>query len=105
MIVPKNKTVFLSAIPDPYFGFKKKRDKQNKLYEFPVLKTDKKNYLKILNDSDYLIYTGSYETLVFGNFLQSYIEKNKEEVYYLNEPYQYQALIIKLKPKTKRRPP
>lgn len=104
-IVPKNKTVFLSAIPDPYFGFKEKRGDQNKLYEFPVLKTDKRNYLEILNDSDYLIYTGSYETLVFGNFLQQYLEKNKEEIFPINKPYQYQALIIKLKPKSKRQSP
>lgn len=104
-IVPENKTVFLSSIPDPYFGFKEKRGNKNRLYQFPVLKTEKEKYIKILNKSDYIIYTGSYETLIFGDLQQKYIEKNKEIIYPINEPYQYQALIIKLKPKNQRLSP
>lgn len=99
-LIPTGKTVFLSSIPDPYFALKSRG--QNKMYEFPVLRTDRDNYLKILNNSDYIIYNGSYESTLFGSFLLSYINKNQAEVIKIGEPLQYQTYIIKLKPQKER---
>lgn len=99
-VIPDKSTVFLSAIPDPYFSFKNQRN--NKLYEFPVLATSPENYLRVLNDSDFIVYNGSYEEILFGDFLLRYIERNKLNIDKIGEPFQYQAFIIKLKPKTQR---
>lgn len=100
-IIPENKTVFLSSIPDPYYAFKTK-DRNNKLYEFPVLHTKKENYLNVLNNSDYIIYNGSYDAPIFGDFLENYIKKNGLNFYKVGELSGYKTLIIELKPKKER---
>ncbi len=99
--IPDQKTVFLSAIPDPYFEFKNLK-RSNRLYEFPVLQTSKKNYLDVLNNTDYIIYNGSYDYLVFGNFLQRYILKNQLRIERVGHANQYEFLIIELKPRDQR---
>lgn len=99
--VPEGKIVFLSSIPDPYFGFKKE-GRDNKLYEFPVVPTSKESYLAVLGESEYVVYNGSYESVLFGGFLAGYLEKNNETIYQVGKPGGYQALVIKLKPATQR---
>lgn len=101
--IPENKTVFLSSIPDVYYGFKI-NNRNNKLYEFPVVQTPIENYLRLLSDSDYVIFNGSYEKLVFGNFLEDYLASNQQEIYFVGEPDQYQTFVIKLKAKNQRSP-
>lgn len=102
-IIPENRTVFLSSIPDPYFGFKTER--RNKLYEFPALPTSQENYLNILDDSDFIVYNGLHEPPGFGNFLLGYIKENKSNLYLIGEASQYQAFIIELLPKAQRKNP
>ncbi len=97
-IVPANTTVFLSSIPDPYFCL----TDQKFIYEFPVLKTDTKNYQLVLDDSDLVIYNGSYESIVFGDFLARYLEKNKSKITQIGGSNDYQTFIIELKPKGQR---
>jgi hypothetical protein len=99
-LIPQNRTVFLSSIPDPYYGLKINRP-GNSLYEFPVLETSKENYLKNLNDSDFIIYNGSYD-FIFGDLLVRYIEKNALKISKINEPLQYQTIVIELKSKIER---
>jgi len=100
-IIPEGKTVFLSVIPNPYFGFKEAQ-RSNRLYEFPVTATDRKNYTKVLDDSDFVIYNRSYEEVVYGDFLWQYLERNKLRIYKIGQPFQYQTSIIELKPKSER---
>jgi len=95
-IIPENKTIFLSSIPDPYFIFMS-RKRNNILYEFPFVKIDKRNYLNILKTSDYIIYTGSYENTIFQDFLPRYISKNSQKIYKIGGESQYRAIIIELK--------
>lgn len=102
-IIPDQKTVFLSSIPDPYFGFKQYH-RQNILYEFPLLptKTFKQDYLQVLEKCDFIVYNGSYEGLYMPDFLPQYIEKNSLKTYKIGETGQYQVIIAELKPKTQR---
>lgn len=102
-VIPDRKTVFLSSIPDPYFGFKKYQ-RQNTLYEFPLLptKTFTEDYLKVLEKSDFIIYNGSYEGVYMPDFLPQYIEKNSLKTYKIIEKGQYQAIVVELKPKEQR---
>lgn len=94
--VPDNKTVLLSSIPDPYFAFKASR--HNRLFEFPVLPTSPDNYLKVLSQTDYIIFTGNYFSPIFGDLLPRYIELNKQRIVSVGSKEQYRALIIELKP-------
>lgn len=100
--IPEGKTVFLSSIPDPYFGLKRS-GKNYTLHEFPVLATSLSNYQKILNNSDYIVYTNSYEQVIFEDFLNRYIEQNQKEIKKIGEESGYLALIIELKPKSERK--
>lgn len=103
-IIPTGQTVFLSTIPDLYYKLKSSQP-QAKVYEFPSSSIPRQEYLKELNDSDYIVYNGSYDSTFFGDLLVQYIEKNKESIFNVSTPNQYQALVIKLKPKEARQAP
>lgn len=94
-IVPNEKTVFLSAIPDPYFGFKSS-GRDNVVYEFPGLRISSEDYQEILNDTDYIVYTRIYHKVLFGDFLDRYISANTSEVIAVGEDREYRAFVIKL---------
>jgi len=95
-VIPDKKSVFLISIPDPYFAFKKS-SRANVLYQYPYMPTTYSSYIKQLNASDYIVFTASYDGIVFGNFLTQYIIANNEtvtEIPVLN----HVAYIIRLKP-------
>lgn len=98
--VPDKKSVYLSSIPDAYFAFRPNRE--NTLYEFPFLPTSKQLLIKVLNDSDYIIYNSSLEKLVTGDTVLEYMQKNQEEIIKIGAQDQYSALVIKLRPKNHR---
>ncbi|OIN94291.1 hypothetical protein COS81_04000 [candidate division WWE3 bacterium CG06_land_8_20_14_3_00_42_16] len=99
--VPEKSIVFLSSIPDPYFGFKM-YNKNVQLYEFPVLQTPLANYEEVLNKCDYVVFNGSYEEVLFGDFLVKYLETNQSEIVEIGQESDYQTLVVKLKPQTER---
>ena len=100
--VPDNKTVFLSSIPDPYYGFKI-RNPESKIYEFPVVRIKKEKFLKLLNDSDYIISNGIYNDLMPD--LPQYISMNSAQISEIGGNNQYWAQIIELKPLNQRQMP
>lgn len=102
--IPFGTTVFLSAIPDPYYAFLKDYD-QYKIFEFPPGGNSLQKYTDVLNQADYIVYNSHYDYLSFGNFLPAYIEKNIEEIIKVGGINQYQTFIIKLKPVNEREIP
>ncbi len=98
--IPAGWSVFMSAIPDPYFALKTRNS--NALYEFPSLSVPRDKYLRLLDKTDYVVYNGSYEEMVFGNLLNSYLQKNYDTIVKIGQPGGYQALVIKLKPRNLR---
>ena len=91
--IPDNKTVFLSVTPDPYFGFQQ-AGRSNQLIEFPVLSTSLESYQQALDQSDYIIYDQSYNQVLFGNFLETYIASHEQEKVLITAGG-YSAYIIK----------
>ncbi|MCR4329758.1 MAG: hypothetical protein NUV65_04420 [Candidatus Roizmanbacteria bacterium] len=99
--IPSHSTVLISSIPDPYFALKK--DPTINIYQFLGLPGFKEIYIQMLDDSDYVIYNGSYD-YVYGDFLPQYLEKNQKETLSIyNGPDQYQGVVVKLVPKNKRK--
>lgn len=96
--IPEGKTVYLSTTPDLYFVLKDR----NPLYEFPTVKPIINEYLSLLNDSDYIVISFHLEHLFVGDFLDRYIELNKQNEYSINSSNLYQAQIIELVPKNLR---
>lgn len=96
--IPEGKTVYLSTTPDLYFVLKDR----NPLYEFPTVKPLIDEYLDLLNDSDYIVISFHLEHLFVGDFLDRYIELNKQNEYSINSSNLYQAQIIELVPKNLR---
>ncbi|MBP9815922.1 glycosyltransferase family 39 protein [Candidatus Woesebacteria bacterium] len=97
--IPEESSVFLTAIPDPYYGLTSK--KGITLYEFPAVPIARDKYLNILNDSDYVVYNGHFEAHLFGNFITTYIQKNLESKSEVHAGG-YDAFVFKLIDKTKR---
>lgn len=95
-----NSTVFMSAIPDPYYALKTS-SKNFKLFQFPPLPADKQKYYALLNQSDYVVYTGIYD-YGFKELLKKYLEQNQDTVSVAGQPGNYQVQLIKLVPKNKR---
>lgn len=100
-LVPDGKSVFISAIPDPSYGFIS-RNRSNKLVPFPSYSVSQEDYAKRLADIDYVIFTGAYDSSFAGNFLVEYLMRNKANIQQINTRNQYSASIIELKPKDQR---
>ncbi len=98
--IPDKKSVYLSSIPDAYFGFRPGRG--NILYSFPVLPTTQAALIKELDESDYIIYNSSLEALVTENTVTDYIKKNQEQIIQVGGENQYKAEVVKLIPKEQR---
>lgn len=93
----KKATVFISAVPDPYFGLK---NQSNLIfYETvdPSVLIPDSAYKQLLDLVDYLIITWSPHL-----YLTSYINQNTESFRKISQDNGYQATLIKLKPKDKR---
>lgn len=97
-IIPPEKTVYLSTTPDLYFTLKNR----NQLYEFPSMRVKIKDYINLLNNTDYIIINFHLERMFIGNVLYKYIELNKLKEYEVGKPELYQAQIIELRPKNQR---
>lgn len=100
--VPEGKTVFLSAGPEPYFAFAE-ANRANKLILFPAIETSVADYLAVLQTVDYVVYTGSYTSEVFGRFLEEYLELNVATYTSVGEESGFLAYVFELKPVDKRR--
>ena len=99
-LVPDNTTVYLSAIPDPYYGFKTSRN--NKLAEYPIMASDKTNLIQVLDETDYIIYNSPLESVMLGDAVSPYIEKNAANIIPVGGDNQYKVFVIKLKPRDSR---
>lgn len=99
--IPEGRTVMLSVVPDPYFGFKE-AGRKNWLYEFPVVEMDAGEYRRILDKCDYVVYGDSYNRKYFGDLLERYLEKNKVGVVSINESGK-KVWVIELTTKEERR--
>lgn len=95
--IPNNSRVFISTIPNPYYELKK--NKTLKIFLFPALPGEEKEYLMTLENSDYIIYNGDHD-LVYGNLLKKYIEKEKGFKIDINNGLnQYKAVVLRMQPK------
>lgn len=93
-VIPDNKTIYISAIPDPYFGFKK--DRSNNLHQFPdIYGVPKEKLLNILNATDYIIINQSLGPN--SDLVIKYIQKNVQTIYHVGEKNQYEADVVHLK--------
>jgi len=102
--IPDGSAIFLSAIPDPYFGLAGTNHHYT-IYEFPDYQAPLDQYTKLLHEVDYVVYTGSQEQVVFGNFLANYLSHNTDQVISIGQVGEYQAQIHKLVPSNLRQPP
>lgn len=93
--VPEEATVFVSLAPDPYFAFYGKGRHRN-LIMYPALPVSVEAYLAKLNQSDYVVYSRSYEPGMFGTFLERYLEANAEIITQVGEGTGYSGLVIRL---------
>ncbi len=99
--LPQNSTVFLSSIPDPYYHLKTS-DKNLTIYQFAPLPEKKSEYYKLLDNSDYVIFTG-YLDYGFNDLLKRYLEKNTKKIVAINNGQgEYQASLVRLVSKNKR---
>lgn len=100
-IIPDNKPVFLSSIPDLYFGFKQS-GRKNPLYEFPGVAESKEVYARYLSQASWAVFSKSYDWPIYGAFLPTYLDDNERNVYFVGEELQNQVYVIELKPKKDR---
>lgn len=102
-VVPDDAKIYLSSIPDAYYIVREFSN--SKVYTYPALPTTKEEYLKVLNDSDYLIYNFDPGAMFFGNYLNEYLNLNVKEVSQIGQSDEYQVLLIKLVDKGLRKAP
>lgn len=95
--LPEKGTIFLSAIPDPYFDLK--NTTQLTYYEFPTVPVSASAYRKLLDSSDYIVVNNAFG---FNTELKEYIKKNIDKYDLINDPTNYNVTIIKFKPRNKR---
>lgn len=86
--IPDGSTVFLSAIPDPYFSLIKR--KNITLLEFPTVPVSNESYKKLLDVSDYAIVNFSSD-----DRLSDYLKNNTEKIITVGQGSGYTAYIIK----------
>lgn len=92
--IPSDSTVFLAAIPDPYFYLKSLNS--YKLYEFPTSLVGSANYRNLLSKVDYLVIN-----FLPGSALSLYMYLNKEKIMTVEEG-DYSVLIVRLQPRERR---
>lgn len=85
-------TIFISAVPDPYFDLKENRNWSFLEAVDPNLPFDKADYQKTLDQVDYVILTWYPQ-----DFLKEYLEKHTTEIIPIRQNSGYSALLIKLK--------
>lgn len=96
--IPPGKTVFLSSIPDAYYGFEPDR---NQLLEFPALFAGMDKFKKTIKEADYIVFNDIFiPDPQAALYLDRYIAKNLDSAQELTFPYH--ILIMKLKDKNLR---
>lgn len=103
-VISPGQTVFLSTVPDLYYGLKTNRP-DDTVYEFASSAIPRDEYLKQLDEANYIVYNGSYDEAFFGDLLVRYIELNKERISQIGGPDQFNAFVIKLKTQQSRQHP
>ncbi len=93
--IPAGSHVLLSSIPDPYFELRK--DPSLTITQFIGLPGYERAYRNLLDTTDYVVYTGSHD-LVYGRFLQNYLDKHTMNVFRIyHGPGEYEGYVIRLK--------
>ncbi|MEK7165491.1 MAG: hypothetical protein AAB874_01630 [Patescibacteria group bacterium] len=100
-LIPESSAIFLSTIPDPYYGLINS-DKKFQLYEFPALQVSWLNYFELLNNADYIVYNGTYNPYIFGTEFERYILLNRDNIISTGESEPFKTMVIKLLPKNQR---
>lgn len=72
--IERDKVVLLSSIPDVYYGLKQRN--QAKIYKFPDFAISEKQYLSLLDESDYIVYNGTYNPDIFPGFIEEYVAQH-----------------------------
>ncbi|MFA5933206.1 MAG: hypothetical protein WCV81_02995 [Microgenomates group bacterium] len=101
-LIPDSKSVFTSAIPDPYYAFLDR--KNNKLIRFPQSYIERNTFLEMLNDSDFIIYNGSF-SYSREDLVLNYFKLNYSKLTQIGGPEQYQGVVVELKPRDQRKNP
>lgn len=83
-IIPKGSSVFVSALPDPYFGLRNNYS----IKEFSPVPIDNDTYANYLNKADYAVYNYFSSDLV-----EEYIINNYALVKEFNEPINFNVYI------------
>ncbi len=94
--VPPRSSIYLSTIPDAYFGLK---NSDYQLYEFPPIQVPNKDYYTELDQADYIVAKISTD-----DRLLKYIFANQVEQIPIDQDNGYFAVLFKLKPRNKRIP-
>ncbi len=96
--VPKQGTVYLSQIPDPYF-IVRKQSPAITLLEFPTVPVSDELYERLLNRSDYIIINQ-----VFDERMSPYIKRNMlKETPLIAPDGTMVSTLVTLKPRSKRK--
>lgn len=96
--IPRDATVYLSSIPDPYYVL---REKANTIYEFPTFAVPQTEYYTVLDATDYIIFNGAYEPATSAELLLQYIQNNAINVTPITAGG-YNTNVIKLAPRENR---
>lgn len=93
-LIPKGSRVLLSSVPDPYFALK---DSGYQLREFPSLAIDPEQYLSILNQTEYVIFSENLTPELFGNLLPQFLDENKAWSKTISNGHNLILYVVKLK--------
>lgn len=96
--LPQKATVYLSALPDPYFMLQE--NPELTFLEFPTMYTTNQQYYALLDKADYVVYNQ-----IFDQRFLPYLELNEQFSQKLKNAGNYDIMLLKLKPKNKRQWP
>jgi len=95
-LIPQQASIFLSAIPDPYLDLRK--NSMLSIYDMPNDEIPPDNYINLLNSVDYIILN-----IYSNSLLGGYLARNSDQYFYVGEPNQYSATVVKLIPRNERK--
>lgn len=95
-LIPDHTTVFLSSIPDPYYGFIQAH-RHNKLYEFPAGPITPDSYTAVLDHADYIIYSSDLAHHNLLGILPDFIAAHAKQSQVISTSQGYAVTLIRLK--------
>lgn len=98
-VIPPGKSVYLSSIPDTYFLFE---PGINELREFPALKVSKEDFEKVLDQTDFIVFSGFLGHPGIAEYLNNYIINNIDKHEHIALPNDLTIDIIELKSRQER---